>query len=90
MRYKVLYNWVLMGIMSEAEFYMIRARLRGGMLSKAARGELRLRLPVGLVYDAKGKVGLDPDRQVRQSVQLLFDTFARTGSAHRTVKAFRE
>jgi hypothetical protein len=76
--------------MSEAELYMIRARLRGGMLSKAARGELRLRLPVGLVYDAKDKVGLDPDRQVRQSVQLLFDTFARTGSAHRTVKAFRE
>ena len=80
----------LKGTMSEAELYMIRARLRGGMLSKAARGELRLRLPAGLVYDAKGKVGLDSDRQVRQSVQLLFDTFARTGSAHRTVKAFRE
>lgn len=80
----------LKGTMSEAELYMIRARLRGGMLSKAARGELCLRLPVGLVYDANNRVVRDPDRQVQQSVQLLFDTFVRTGSAHRTVKAFRE
>ena len=80
----------LKGTMSEAELHLIRARLRGGMLSKARRGELRFRLPVGFVYDPKGQVILDPDVQVRHSVQLLFDTFERTGSAYRTVKAFRE
>ena len=46
--------------MSEAELYLIRARLRGGILAKAARGELPLPLPAGLVYDAAGhdRVGM--------------------------------
>jgi DNA invertase Pin-like site-specific DNA recombinase len=39
------------GQMSEAELHFIRARLRGGVLSKARRGELITPLPVGLVYD---------------------------------------
>lgn len=41
----------LKGTMSEAELYFIRARRQGGLLAKAARGELALRLPIGLVYD---------------------------------------
>ena len=44
----------LKGTMSEAELHFIRARLRGGMLSKARRGELQTPLPVGLVYDPAG------------------------------------
>ena len=38
----------LKGTMSEAELHLIRARLDGGLRSKAKRGELRLTLPVGL------------------------------------------
>jgi len=76
------------GTMSEAELYQIRARLRGGMLSKARRGELRLRLPVGFVEDASGRVVLDPDSQVERSVRLLFAEFRRTGSAHGAARAF--
>ena len=51
--------------MAEAELHFIRARLRGGQLSKARRGELIMPLPVGLVYDAAGHVILDPDTAVR-------------------------
>ena len=51
----------LKGTMSEAELHFIRARLQGGILSKARRGELPMPLPVGLVYDPAGKVVLDPD-----------------------------
>src|ERR1700758_236435 len=40
----------LKGTMSEAELHFIRARLIGGQLSKARRGELQMGLPVGLVY----------------------------------------
>src|SRR6266545_1831945 len=36
------------GIMSEAELHVLRARLEGGIRNKAARGELRRGLPVGL------------------------------------------
>ena len=80
----------LKGTMSEAELHVMRARLRGGLLNAARRGELKLPLPVGLVYDPLGQVVLDPDRQVQHSLRLLFDTFTRTGSAHATVRQFQE
>lgn len=80
----------LKGAMSEAELHLLHARLRGGLLNKARRGELRGPLPVGLVYDPQGRIGLDPDQQVQASVRLLFQTFVRTGTAYATVKTFRE
>ena len=80
----------LKGTMSEAELHVLRARLRGGIINKARRGELHCRLPVGFVYDSGGRVVLDPDKQVQESVRLLFATFARTGAAHATLKYFRQ
>ena len=79
----------LKGTMSEAELHVLRARLLGGILSKAQRGELKLPLPVGLVYDEDQRVILDPDKQTQQSLRHLFSTFVRTGSAWSTVQAFR-
>jgi hypothetical protein len=78
------------GQMSEFELHFLRARMRGGILAKARRGELALALPTGLVYDHHGQVVLDPDAGVRRAVRLLFDTFTATGSAFGVVKAFRE
>ena len=80
----------LKGTMSEAELHVLRARLRGGILNQARRGALKMPLPVGLVYDPADHVVLDPDRQVRQSMTHLFETFARTGSASATVRHFHE
>jgi DNA invertase Pin-like site-specific DNA recombinase/DNA-binding transcriptional regulator YiaG len=80
----------LKGTFSEAELHVLRARLRGGILNKARRGELKNPLPVGLVYDPQGRVVLDPDRQVQQALHLFFATYERTGSACATVKYFRE
>jgi len=79
----------LKGTMSEAELHVLRARLRGGLINKARRGELRCRLSIGFVYDGQGRVVLDPDKQVQESVRLLFHTFSRTGAVHATVKYFR-
>jgi DNA invertase Pin-like site-specific DNA recombinase len=78
----------LKGTMSEAELHFIRARLQGGILSKARRGELQTPLPVGLVYDPAGTVALDPDRSVQHALGHLFATFQRTGSARAVVYAF--
>ena len=78
------------GQMSEAELHLIKARLRGGVLSKARRGELITPLPVGLVYDGGGHVVLDPDTAVQQALTHLFATFAATGSATACVKAFHD
>src|SRR6478752_6484645 len=78
----------LKGTMSVAELHFIRARLRGGQLSKARRGELKMGLPVGLVYDPAYKIVLDPDAGVRDALSHLFATFARTGSARAVVAEF--
>src|SRR6476619_7519456 len=78
----------LKGTMSEAELHFIRARLRGGQLSKARRGELKMGLPVGLVYDPADKIVLDPDVGVREAITHLFTVFARTGSARAVVAEF--
>jgi DNA invertase Pin-like site-specific DNA recombinase len=80
----------LKGTMSEAELHLLRARLIGGVLNKAKRGELHVRLPVGFVYDVAGRVALDPDSQVQQTLRSFFETVRRTGSATATVKAFRQ
>ena len=76
------------GTFSEVELHVLRSRLRGGILSKARRGELKTRLPTGFVYDHNDKIIIDPDKQVEQSIRLFFDIFQRTGAAFATVKAF--
>jgi len=78
----------LKGTMSQAELHFIRARLQGGKLNKAKKGELRFPLPVGLCYDDTNRVILDLDEEVRGAVRLLFDIFKETGSAYAVVQHF--
>src|SRR5215472_5764472 len=80
----------LKGELSQAELHFLKARMRGGMLNRARRGELEMRPPIGLVYLSDGSIGIDPDREVQSAVRLVFDTFERTGSAMQTVRYFHE
>jgi DNA invertase Pin-like site-specific DNA recombinase len=69
------------GTMSEAELHILRARLDGGIRNKAARGELRRGLPVGLVWgEADGEIRRHPDEAVTGVLQTIFDRFAVCGS----------
>jgi DNA invertase Pin-like site-specific DNA recombinase len=70
------------GIMSEAELHVLRARLDGGIRNKAARGELRRGLPVGLIWgEADGEIRLHPDEAVTSVIGTVFGQFAAAGSA---------
>ena len=80
----------LKGTMSEAELHMLRARLTGGMMNKARRGELQMRPPIGYAYDGNHHLAFDPDVHVQSAVRLLFETFQRIGSACQVVKHFSE
>lgn len=80
----------LKGTMSEAELHVLRARLIGGQLNKARRGELWIRPPIGYVDDGERRLVLDPDEQIQAAVRLLFETFRTTGSAMRVVKHFAQ
>jgi DNA invertase Pin-like site-specific DNA recombinase/transposase-like protein len=79
------------GIMSEAELHVLRARLEGGIRNKAARGELRRGLPVGLVWgEADGDIGWHPDEAVTGVIAAVFDRFAVCGSVRATWLWLRE
>ena len=71
----------LKGTMSEAELHLIRSRLTEGLRHKAARGELRQNLPVGLDYDPGGTVIITPDEAVREAIATVYRRFAELGSA---------
>jgi DNA invertase Pin-like site-specific DNA recombinase len=80
----------LKGTMSEAELHIIRARLDGGIRNKAARGELRRGLPVGLVWgEQDGEVLFHPDEAVTGAIRTVFERFAEFGSARRVWLWFR-
>ena len=73
------------GTMSEAELHILRARLDGGIRHKAARGELRRGLPVGLVWgEGDGEICLHPDEAVTGVITAIFDRFAVCGSVRGT------
>lgn len=78
----------LKGTMSEAELHVLRARLIGGQMNKARRGELWMLPPIGYVYDARKHMVIDPDEQIQRAVRLVFETFTRTGSGERVVRHF--
>src|ERR1700756_5527893 len=80
----------LKGTMSEAELYVLRARLDGGIRNKAARGELRRGLPVGFIWGEEGgEVRFHPDEAVCNSIRTVFDRFKDLGSARRVWLWFR-
>ena len=70
--------------MSEAELHLLRARLLGGQLNKARRGELWMKPPIGFVHDSCGRLVFDPDQQVQRGVRLVFETSAGITSVQLT------
>jgi DNA invertase Pin-like site-specific DNA recombinase len=80
----------LKGTMAQAELHFLRARLLGGKLNKAKKGELRFPLPVGFCYDEESRIILDPDIEVRGAVALVFRLFRETGTAFAVMQRFAE
>ena len=78
------------GTVSEMELSVLRGRLRAGVESKAARGELRINIPVGYVYDPSGRIIFDPDQRVQNAIRLLFDQFDRSTSVRQLAMWFRD
>jgi Recombinase len=71
--------------------HVLRARLEGGVRNKAARGELRRGLPVGLIWgEADGEIRFHPDEAVTGVIAAVFERFAACGSARATWLWLRE
>jgi hypothetical protein len=70
---------------------VLRARLVGGIRNKAARGELRTGLPVGLIWgEADGEIRWHPDEAITGVLAAVFERFAVCGSVRATWLWLRE
>ncbi len=72
----------LKGTMSEAELHVMKQRLVEAMKTKARRGEFRLRLPPGFVWDEAGRIQKVADEQVRTAIERVFERFEQLGTIH--------
>jgi excisionase family DNA binding protein len=78
------------GTLSVVELKVLRQRLQAGQESKARRGELFKRLPVGYVLDPLDKIVFHPDRRVCEALQLVFVKFREQWSVRQTFLWFRD
>src|SRR5436190_19266378 len=62
----------LKGTMAQAELHFLHARLQGGKLHKAKKGELRFPLSVGYGYDEQGRIVPDAPVRYRGAVEMVF------------------
>ena len=77
------------GSLSESENFLIRARLRGGAVNKAARGEMYHHLPVGFLREGN-RVIKDPDERIQHAIETVFQRFQEHGSARQATCMLRE
>jgi DNA invertase Pin-like site-specific DNA recombinase len=78
------------GTLSVVELKVLRQRMLAGQESKARRGELFKRLPVGYVLDTMGKVAFHHDRRDHEALQLVFIKFRERWSVRQTFQWFRD
>jgi DNA invertase Pin-like site-specific DNA recombinase len=78
------------GTMSAVELHILGQRMQEAKKAAARRGELRLPLPIGYVYDLDGQASMDPDQEVQAAVADVFRAFEVSGSCCGVVKAFRD
>lgn len=90
---KVLNDRLLLGLkgtMSEFELGLMRQRARQAYLQKVRRGEAMWEVPVGFVRSKDGRIEKTPDRQVQQSIEMVFTKFRHFGSARQTLFWLRD
>jgi len=73
------------GTISEFELGILRARLLEAARAKARRGELRIAVPIGFVWDRDSGVHFDPDLRIQEVVRLVFRKFEELGSARQVL-----
>jgi DNA invertase Pin-like site-specific DNA recombinase len=78
------------GTLSEAELFTLRTRLYEGRWNKARKGLLHFLLPVGFVPAAEGGWSLDPDIQVRERLDYVFDCFRGHGVVRAVVRDLKQ
>jgi len=78
------------GTVAELELSNMKTRLRAGIEAKAARGELKVLIPPGYVYDGNGQLVMDPDKRVQQAIRSMFEKFGHSTSIRQLALSYRD
>jgi DNA invertase Pin-like site-specific DNA recombinase len=78
------------GTFSELEYQQILDRMMGGKIRKATEGNLRIKIPVGYLYDRSGKLRIDPDEEVQHCIHHVFELFEQFGTANKVLTFFHD
>ncbi len=73
------------GSISEFELGLLRVRLLEAAWAKARRGELRIPVPTGFIWDREAGIGFDPDLRIQEVIGLVFKKFQELGSARQVL-----
>ncbi|MDH3665059.1 MAG: recombinase family protein, partial [Alphaproteobacteria bacterium] len=73
------------GAISEFELGILRSRMIDAARAKAARGELRISVPIGYCWHREAGLSLDPDLRVQEAIRLIFARFRQLGSARQAL-----
>lgn len=77
------------GTLSEMETSLFKQRAQAAMRQKASRGEYHTSVAIG--YLANGKyLEKDPNQQIQQAIQLVFDMFKKFQSVRQALLWFRQ
>ena len=78
------------GNISTFELSQLRARMFESARAKARRGELRIPVPRGYIWDRESGLDLDPDERLQATIREIFERFRRLGSARQVQLSMKE
>ncbi len=78
------------GTVAELELSSLKTRLRAGTEAKAARGELKVFLPPGYVYDGDDQIIMDPNQRVQEAIRSMFAQFEHQTSIRQLAIHYRD
>ena len=75
----------LQGTFAAFELSQLRHRMTEAAQAKARRGELRIAVPPGFIWDREEGLDFDPDELLQSTIREVFARFRRLGSARQVL-----